>query len=145
MLKMPFIMEALIMDLNPLPPLPPTLTPVLKPKVPPNIPPIPSITMPIPENTPYRAVNNLFCGPMSKGLSEMHKKALQDTLSSVRGPFLFNSAESYNFDGACVGVDAPSDSFNSAVNMVIAALERGYCSNRDPSSVGGSNTVTGPD
>jgi hypothetical protein len=127
------------MDLNPLPPLPPTLTPVLKPKVPPNIPPIPSITMPFPENTPYRAVNNPFCGPMSKGLSEMHKKALQDALSSVRGPFLFNSAESYNFDGACVGVDAPSDSFNSAVNMVIAALERGYFSNRDPAPLGPSD------
>ena len=32
----------------------------------------------------------------------------------------------YDFNGANVGTDTTAESFNSAVMMVIAALERGY-------------------
>jgi len=89
-----------------------------------------------PEKPPYRVPNNPFRGPISEGLSKMHKKALQDALRSVRGPFLFDSVEPYKFDGTCVGADTPSESFNSAVATVIAAIERGFCSNRDPAPLG---------
>ena len=127
------------MAFDPLPPLTPTLTLTPKAKVPPDIPPDPSLSMLFPENTPYRVPNNPFRGPISKGLSEIHKKALQDALSSVRGPFLFDPVEPYNFDGTCADLDTPSDSFNSAVIMVIAAVERGFCSNRDPAPLGPSD------
>ena len=120
------------MDLNLEPPPPLTLTLTPQPIVPPDIPPDPSISMLFPENTPYRVLNNPFRGPNPKKLSETHKTALQDALGSVRSPFLFNLVEPYTFNGECVGDDTPSDSFNSAVNTVIAAVERGYCLNRDP-------------
>jgi hypothetical protein len=110
-----------------------------KAKVPPDIPPDPSISMLFPENTPYRVTNNPFRGPTSKGLSETHKIALQDALESVRGPFLFNPVEPYTFNGMCVDVEDSSDSFNSAVIMVIAAVERGFFSNRAPAPLGSSD------
>ncbi|KAF8489697.1 hypothetical protein F5888DRAFT_1744919 [Russula emetica] len=127
------------MELIPLPPSPPTLTLTLNSNIPPDIPPDPSISMLFPENTPYRVPDNPFRGPTSKGLSETYKKALQDALGSVRRPFLFNPVEPYSFDGTCVGVDTSSDSFNSTVTTVIAAIERGYCSNRDPAPLGPSD------
>ena len=111
------------MDLNPLPPLTPTLNLGLQPKIPPDLPPEPSLSMLFPENTPYRVLNNPFWSFIFEGLSETHKIALQDALASIRGPFLFNSVKPYTFDGECVGVDSPSDDFNSAVTTVIAALE----------------------
>ncbi|KAF8492081.1 hypothetical protein F5888DRAFT_945291 [Russula emetica] len=124
------------MELIPLPPSPPTLTLTLNSNIPPDIPPDPSLSMLFPENTPYRVPNNPFQGPTSKGLSEIYKKALREALHTVRSPFLFNPVEPYSFDGTCVGVDTSSDSFNSAVTTVIAAIERGYCSNRDPAPLG---------
>jgi hypothetical protein len=127
------------MAFDPLPPLTPTLTLTPKAKVPPDIPPDPSLSMLFPENTPYRIPNNPFRGPTSKGLREIHKKALQDALGSVRGPFIFNPVEPYNFNGTYVDIDSSSDSFNSAVIMVIAAVERGFCSNRDPAPLGPSD------
>ena len=120
------------MELNPAPLPPPTLTPPQKLFVPLNIPPEPSISMLFPEKPPYRAPNNPFQGPSSKKLSEEHKMALQDALESVRSPFLFDPVESYTFNGTCVEDDTPSESFNSAVITVIAAVEHGYGSNRDP-------------
>ena len=74
-----------------------------------------------------------------KGSVENTKMALQDALDSVRLPLLFNPVEPYTFDGTSVGADSPSESFNSAVTMVIAALERGFCSNRDPAPLGPSD------
>lgn len=127
------------MAFDSLPPLTPTLTLNSKVKVPPDIPPDPSLSMLFPESTPYRVPNNPFRGPISKGLSETHKMALQDALGSVRGPFIFNPVEPYTFNGECVDVDTPSDSFNSAVIMVIAAVERGFCSNRDAAPLGPSD------
>jgi hypothetical protein len=127
------------MDLNPLPPLRLTLTPSSKTKVPSDIPPDPSISMLFPENTPYRVLDNPFRGPISSELSATHKKALQDALGSVRSPFLFNPVNPYAFNGTCVGDSTPSDTFNSVVTIVIAALERGYCSNRDPAPLGSSD------
>jgi hypothetical protein len=127
------------MAFDPLPPLTPTLTLTSKAKIPPDIPPDPSISMLFPENTPYRLPNNPFRGQISKGLKEAHKMALQDALDSVRGPFLFNPVEPYTFNGTCVDVDTPSESFNSAVTLVIAAVERGFYSNRDPAPLGPSD------
>src|SRR5712671_4281536 len=103
------------MELTPLPPLLPTLTLTSQPKIPPDLPPDPSISMLFPENTYYRIPNNPFRGPTSSELRETCKNALHDALKSVRGPFIFNPVESYTFNGAVVGVDTPSDSFNSAV------------------------------
>ena len=121
------------MELNPEPPPPPTLTPNQPPFIPPNITPNPSISMLFPEKTPYRAPENPFRGPdHSKNLSEAHKMALQTALDSVRSPFLFDPGEPFQFNGACVEDETPSESFNSAVTTVIAAVERGYGSNRDP-------------
>ena len=85
-----------------------------------------------PEKPPYRAPNNLFRGPSSKTLSEEHKMVLQDALKSIRSPFLFDLVESYMFNGTCVEDDTPLESFNSAVITVIATIECGYGSNRDP-------------
>ena len=127
------------MDLVPLPPLDLTLTPTIQKNVPPDIPPDPSISMLFPEKPPYRVPNNPFRGSISKGLGGKHKMALQDALDSVRLPLLFNPVEPYTFDSTSVGADSPSESFNSAVTMVIAALERGFCSNRDPAPLGPSD------
>jgi hypothetical protein len=127
------------MDLNLLPPLDLTLTLIPNPNIPLDIPPDPSLSMLFPENTPYRVLNNLFRDPTSKGLSEKHKMALQDTLGSIRSPFLFHPVEPYNFNGMSVGVDTTSDSFNSAVITVITAVERGFCSNQAPAPLGPSD------
>ena len=127
------------MDLNPLPPLTPTLNLGLQPKNPSDLPPEPSLSMLFPENMPYRLPDNPFRGSISEGLSETHKIALQDALASVRDPLLFNPVNPYAFNGVCVGVDNPSDNFNSAVTMVTAAIERGYCSNRDLAPLGTSD------
>jgi hypothetical protein len=120
------------MELNPAPPSGPTLTSAIKPDIPPDIPPDPSLSILFPENTPYRAPNNPFRGPTSKELREKHKTALQDALGSIRGPFLFDPIEPYAYNSASIGLDISSDTFNSAVTIVTAAIERGYTSNRDP-------------
>ncbi|KAN0106948.1 hypothetical protein V8E52_010616 [Russula decolorans] len=129
------------MEFDPLLPVVPTPTPTPTPE--PNVPPDiflePSISIPFPESTPYRASNNPFRGSASKRLSELHQTALQDALTSIRGPFLFNSEEPYAFNGACIEVDTSAESFNSAALMVIAALERGYFPNRDPTPLGTSD------
>jgi len=127
------------MELNPVPPLPPTLTPALETFVPPDIPPIPSLSMLFPENTPYRVPINPFRGKITKGLGEKHQKALQDALGSVRGPFLFNTEQPYCFNGDSVSADISTDSFNAAVTTIIAAIERGYCANRDPNPLDASD------
>jgi len=92
-----------------------------------------------PENPPYRVPDNPFRDSSSKGLREQHKNALQDALNSIRGPLLFNPVEPYTFEGTCIGDDTPSDSFNSVVTLVIAAIERGYYPNRDPTPLGPSD------
>ena len=122
--------QSMYLNLEPPPPLTLTLTP--QPIVPPDFPPDPSISMLFPENTPYRVLNNPFRGPNPKKLSETHKTALQDALGSIRSPFLFNPVEPYTFNGECVGDDTPRIPSIPAVNTVIAAVERGYCLNRDP-------------
>jgi len=127
------------MEFDPLPPPDPTLTLTPNPNIPPDIPPDPSLSMLFPENTPYRVPDNPFRDSTSKRLREVHKITLQNALASVRGPFLFNPVEPYAFNGACVGVDITAESFNSAVITVIAALERGYCPNRDPAPLGTSD------
>src|ERR1700733_12526917 len=99
------------MALEPLPPLTPTLTLFSNPNIPPDIPPDPSISMLFPENTPYRVPDNPFRDSNAKELRETHKTALQDALRSVREPFLFYPVEPFAFEGTCVGVDTPSDSF----------------------------------
>ncbi len=113
--------------------LPPTLN------VPPDIPHDPSISLLFPENTPYRVADNPFRGSISKELSESHKKALKDALTSIRGPFNFDTDESYTFNGEYVGTDITAESFDSAANTVIAALERGYYPNRDSTPLGPSD------
>src|SRR6202789_4503900 len=127
------------MALNPLPPPTQTLTLGKTPKIPPDIPPDPSISTLFPENTPYRVPDNPFRGPTAKRLRVTHKIAFQDAIASVREPLLFNPVKPYTFDSECVGGDTPSDSFNSAIITVIAAIERGYCSNRDPAPLGPSD------
>ena len=127
------------MEVDPLPPLPQTLTLTLNPNIPPDVPPDPSISMLFPENPPYRVPDNPFRDSSSKGLREQHKNALQDALNSIRGPLLFNPVEPYTFEGTCIGDDTPSDSFNSAVTLVITAIERGYYLNRDQTPLGPSD------
>src|SRR5580698_5165540 len=125
-----------------LPPLDSTLTIVSNPSAPlDTIPttPTPSISILFPEITPYRIPDNPFRDSNPKRISEIHKKSLQDALGSIRGPYLFNLEESYDFNGANVGTDTTAESFNSAVTMVIAALERGYHPNRDPTPLKASN------
>ena len=68
--------------------------------------PTPSISILFPEITPYQIPDNPFRDLNPKRLSEIHKKSLQDALGSIRGPYLFNSEESYDFNGANVGVGA---------------------------------------
>jgi hypothetical protein len=131
------------MELDPVLPQALTLTLAVTSDIPPDIPPDPSISILFPENTPYRVPDNPFRGHGTKELREKHKTALQDALGCVRAPFLFNPVEPYTFDGTVVGVDTPSDDFNSAVILIIAAVERGYTSNRDPAPLGPSDWATG--
>ncbi|KAF8483267.1 hypothetical protein F5888DRAFT_1775370 [Russula emetica] len=91
-----------------------------------------------PETTPYRVPNNPFRGPVPKVKKREEKEALQEALRGVRAPFLFNVEEPIAFNGACVGVDMSTETFNAAVTTVIAAIERGYYSTRDPTPLGPS-------
>ncbi|KAI0285881.1 hypothetical protein BGY98DRAFT_1092709 [Russula aff. rugulosa BPL654] len=123
------------MALDPLPPPPPeTLT--LKPTLPPpKKPPDPSITVPFPERTPYRAPENPFRGPITKETEEEYKRILQEVTEDIRAPFSYDNEGPLLFDGESVGVDLSSESFNAAVITVLAAVERGYYPARDPTPI----------
>jgi hypothetical protein len=125
------------MDLNPQ--LPPLSTLTLNSTLlngPLNKPPDPSISVLFPENTRYRVPDNPFRGPLSQKLKKEHKQALQEALNSIKAPFLFGLEEPIQFEGAEVGVDTSTENFNAAVITVIAAIERGYYSSRDPTPLG---------
>ena len=84
-----------------------------------------------PENTHYRVPNNPFRVPLPKKLKEDHKKSLQEAVTSLRAPFLFDIKEPIKFDGSNVGAQTSMEEFNAAVTTVIAAIERGYYPIRD--------------
>ncbi|KAH9959392.1 hypothetical protein BGW80DRAFT_1449125 [Lactifluus volemus] len=65
-----------------------------------------------------------------------HREALKSALEGIRAPFLFDTEEPLVFNGACVGIDMSTETFNAAVTTVTAALERGYFSTRDPTPLG---------
>src|SRR5258708_6913049 len=129
----------LTMDLTPqLPPLP-TLTLSSNQLNPPHKkPPDPSISMLFPEKTQYQLPENPFRGALPKMQNREYKEALQDALGIVRAPFLFSTEEPIQFNGACVGAEVPTETFNNAVNLIIAAIERGYYTSRDPTPLGPS-------
>jgi hypothetical protein len=125
------------MELTPqLPPLPTlTLSSTLL-NDPPDKPPDPSISVLFPENTRYRVPDNPFRGPLSQKLKKEHRQALQEALGCIKEPFFFELEEPIRFEGANVGVDTSTENFNAAVITVIAAIERGYFSMRDPTPLG---------
>jgi hypothetical protein len=92
---------------------------------PPDNPPEPSIAMPFPDTTAYRALSNPFRVPLSQKQKLEHKMSLQDALSSVRAPFFFDLEGPINFVGEAVGMETSTEEFNSALITVIAAVERG--------------------
>ena len=121
------------MDLNPvLPPLPTLTLLSTQLNIPPDKPPDPSISLLFPENTQYRVPENPFRGQLPRIKNKEHKEMLKKALDGIRAPFLFNPDEPLEFNGACVGVDMSTETFNAAVTTVIAALERGYFAARDP-------------
>ena len=128
-----------LMALTPqLPPLPTlTLSSTLL-SIPPEKPPDPSISMLFPENTPYRVPNNPFRGTLPKTRKKEHREALNDALMDMRATFLYSTEGPIEFDGASVGIDMSTENFNAAVTTVIAAIERGYYSTRDPTPLGTS-------
>ncbi len=135
--------EGPTMALTPLlPPLPTLTLSSNQLNAPPEKPPDPSISMLFPEKTQYHVPDNPFRGSLPKMRNKEHKEALQDALSSIRAPFLFNIKEPLQFNGECVGTDASTDDFNTAVNMVTAAIERGYYAARDPTPLGPSEWVS---
>ena len=115
-----------------LPPLPTLTLASAQLNVPPDKPPEPSIAMPFPEATAYRAPGNPFRVPLSEKQKLEHKKSLKNAVGSVRAPFFFDLEEPINFVGKAVGVETTTEEFNSALITVIAALERGYFSSLDP-------------
>jgi hypothetical protein len=127
------------MDLNPaLPPLP-TLTPLSTRLKILEKPPEPSISMLFLENTQYRIPENPFTGSLPKMCNKEHKESLKIALVSIRAPFIFSMEELIEFHGASVGADMSTEVFNATVTMVIAALERGYFTARDPTPLDPSN------
>jgi hypothetical protein len=127
------------MELTPqLPPLPTLTLDSTQLNVPSEKPPDPSISMLFPENTQYRAPNNPFRGSLFKVRNREHKEALQEALTGIRASFLFSTEKVLEFDGASVGVDTTAEDFTAAVTLVIAAIERGYYSSRDPTPLGPS-------
>ena len=130
------------MELSPqLPPLPTLTLNSTQLNAPPEEPPDPLISMLFLENTEYRAPNNPFRGSLLKVRNREHKEALQEALKGIRASFLFSTERVLEFDGACVGVSASADDFTAAVTLVIAAIERGYYSSRDPTPLVGMHTV----
>jgi hypothetical protein len=129
------------MELTPqLPPLPTlTLSSTLL-NTPPEKPPDPSLSVLFPENTKYRIPENPFRGALPKVRNREHKEALQDALKDIRAPFLSSAEEpiEFNFNGASVDIDMSAETFNAAVTTVVAAIERGYYSIRDPTPLGPS-------
>jgi len=127
------------MDLNPqLPPLPTLTLKSTQLKTPPEKPPDPSISMLFPENTQYRVPDNPFRGELPKMRNREHKEALEDALVGIRAPFLFSTESPIEFNGANVGIDMSTETFNAAMTTVIAAIERGYHPTRDPTPLGAS-------
>jgi len=88
------------------------------------------------ENTPYQVPDNPFRGPLPKMRNKDHKEGLQEALMGIRAPFLFSAEKPLEFNGACVGIDMSTETFNAAVTTVITAIERGYYSTRDPTPLG---------
>ena len=91
-----------------------------------------------PENTPYRVPNNPFRGTLPKTRKKEHREALNDALMDMRATFLYSTEGPIEFDGASVGIDMSTENFNATVTTVIAAIERGYYSTRDPTPLGTS-------
>jgi hypothetical protein len=92
------------MNLDPQLPQLPTLTlDSILLNVPPNKPANPQISMLFSENTPYKALNNPVRGAIIQKLQMIHKEVLQEALSSIRVPFIFQSEEPLMFEGANVG------------------------------------------
>jgi hypothetical protein len=121
------------MELTPqLPPLPTLTLSSTQLNDPPDRTPDPSISMLFPENTHYRVPDNPFRGPQLKKRNKEHKEALQEALSGIRAPFIFSAEKPLDFNGVSVGIDMSAETFNAAVTTVIAAIERGYYSTRDP-------------
>ena len=121
------------MDLTPqLPPLPTLTLSTTLLYDPPDKPPDPAISVLFPENTRYRVPNNPFRGPLTQKLKKEHNRALQEALCSIKAPFFFELEKQIEFEGANVGADTSTENFNAAVITVIAAIERGYHSTRDP-------------
>jgi hypothetical protein len=125
------------MDFNPqLPPLPTLTLTSTQLNDPPDKPADPHISVLFPENTPYRVPNNPFRGAVTQNLEKEHKQALQEALNSIKAPFIFELEEPIRFEGTNVDTDTSTENFNAAVTTVIAAIERGYCSTRDPTPLG---------
>ncbi|KAI0263896.1 hypothetical protein BGY98DRAFT_940108 [Russula aff. rugulosa BPL654] len=125
------------MDFNPqLPPLPTLTLTSTQLNDPPDKPADPHILVLFPENTPYRVPNNPFRGAVTQNLEKEHKQALQEALNSIKAPFIFELEEPIRFEGTNVDTDTSTENFNAAVTTVIAAIEWGYCSTRDPTPLG---------
>ena len=125
------------MALSPLlPPLPTLTLGSTQLTDPPEKPPEPTLLKPFPEDTKYRVPGNPFRGPLSQKLKADHQKSLKEAVDLIRAPFLFELKEPISFNGGAVGVDTTTDDFNAALITVIAAIERGYYSSREPNPLG---------
>ena len=62
----------------------------------------------------------------------MHQHTLQDTTTSLRLPFIYETKGSFLFRGDDVSSSISAETFNAAALTIIAALEQGYYSAKDP-------------
>ena len=121
------------MDLGPQPPPPPqTLTQVSTLPDPPEKPPEAIEATTTTKRTLKQAPNNPFRKVSPKVLEELHKRSITEAISAFRAPFRYLPKECFTFSGASFGNGISTDTFHSAVIMVISAIDRGYFSETDP-------------
>jgi hypothetical protein len=121
------------MDLGPQPPPPLTLTQgSTPPDKPPKRPPEVNKAAETPKKALKQAMNNPFRDINPTVLEELHKCSISEAISATRAPFRYHPKDRFTLSGAPFGDGITTDTFHSAVVMVIAALDRGYFSEADP-------------
>ena len=78
------------------------------------------------EKTPYQAPDNPFRETLTKETEDEYKRILHEVTESLRAPFNHDNEGPVMFDGESIGVDLSSETFNTAVVTVLAAIECGY-------------------
>jgi len=115
------------MDLSPLPPPPPNPNPNPNPPNPPQgRPPDPVPAEIPPDKPPHATPGNSRKGLTPEEVTDAHKLSLLEALDDVRSPFRYSPNEPFEFDSDSLGGTVSTEEFNTAYEIVVAAIGTGY-------------------